>query len=381
MRTPRVDPKLESLFDRIARRFSIVHLTPDRSAELRDFLRRAYADQPAAAFHDTQVAVGHWRWVGDLYPPCRGEGSTGWICLKHGQIVGYFGTLPALAHLRGEHVPFCWGRDLIAAPELRGAGVGPLLIRTVVKESQRPFLIAGLNEAVYVLYQRMGFLDLGMIPLYAKIYQPGRFANGFGWPGAVRRTAAIAIPILQGVRTLGAGMRSDGVACETLARFDERFDRWWAGVEPFFPRTVHRDSATMNWRYFQHPRYQYTVLVVKQGEAWKGVAVVRYGRSRGLAAGFITELLADPRDRGMVAVLVRQAEAFLLRAAPEPLGLIRCAVFHSAIEHALVRAGFLRVPSPLHWMMTSAAGHESLQPFARRHDWMLNGGDSDLDAV
>ncbi len=375
------EPELERILSRLSWRFSIIRMTPDRTEELHSFLRRAYVDQPGAAFRDPDRAIAHWRWVDELNPPSGGEGSIGWVCLKNDRIVGYFGILPAIAHVQGQHIPICWGRDLIGAPETRGAGVGPLLISAAVRESQKPFLIAGLNEVSYSLFRRMGFLDLGKIPLYIKVYHPGRFANSFGWPGWVRQAAAMSIQVAQDLRTSRSRVRGDGVSFKVLEQFDGRFDRLWERLEPSFPCTVSRDNATMNWRYFRHPRYRYTVLVAVQDSLWKGVAVVRYGRSRGLAAGFITELLADPRDQSVITVLLREAEEFLVRSAPEPLVLIRCAVLHRAFEQALVRAGFFRIPSPLHWMMTSAVGPEALQLFTRRKDWLLNGGDSDLDAI
>ena len=108
--------------------------------------------------------------------------------------------------------------------------------------------------------------------------------------------------------------------------------------------------------------------------------MVRHGRSRGLAAGFITELLADPGDRDLLGPLLEEAERFLLQSAPEPLAFLRCALFHPALQRALERAGFLRVPSPLHWMMT-CRGPAPPELFWRKSGWMLNAGDSDLDGV
>ena len=87
-------------------------------------------------------------------------------------------------------------------------------------------------------------------------------------------------------------------------------------------------------------------------------------------------------DRFLVfTALLDHAEEFLLRSATKPLTLTRCVVLHPVFEHALMRSGFFRVPSPLHWMMAPGDSPGTLPLLAQRKDWMLNGGDSDLNAV
>src|SRR5207249_7561022 len=53
-----------------------------------------------------------------------------WICLRKNRIVGHFGVLPVVLTGPGGEMPICWTRDLIVAPEVRHAGVGPLLVMT-----------------------------------------------------------------------------------------------------------------------------------------------------------------------------------------------------------------------------------------------------------
>lgn len=374
-------PDLGRLLGRLSRRFSVDRMTPDRAEDLVEFLQRAYQDQPIAVFRDAERAIVHWKWVTELCPPSGAEAPIGWICLKGHRLVGYFGISPAIAHVRGRAVPVCWGRDLIGAPETRSAGVGPLLIQAVVRESQRPFLIAGLNPVSFSLFRRMGFVDLGRIPLYIKIHQANRFAEGLPWPGWVSRAAVVSLQIAGSFRESLTRRENSGICVEELHRFDERFDRWWKDLEASFPCVIRRTSATMNWRYFQHPRHRYTVLVATEGSRWRGLAVVRHGHSRGLPGGFITELLADPRDRFGIAALLKRAEERLRQSASEPPVLIRCALHQPLLERGLIRAGFFRVPSPLYWMISSALGSDGLRSLVRREDWMINGGDSDLDAV
>ena len=377
---PALSPlELEQLLRRLSRRFSIARITPDRTEELHRFFQEAYRDQPNAVFWDPEQTRAHWRWVTELHPQAGPRGPAGWICLKEGRIVGYFGMTPAMASARGRETAVCWGRDLIVAPETRSGGAGPVLIQAALKESGRPFLVAGLNPVSHALFHKMGFFDFGRVPLYIKIRDPLRFAQSLPIPGGLKPAAAVLAQAYRFSSRFSVPPRGPKLSFEILQRFDERFDRWWREVEPAFPCVIRRTSAEMNWRYFRHPRHRYTVLAAAEGSRWKGVAVARHGRSKGFPACFITELLADPRDGGTLLSLLMETEEELQRSAAEPPVLTRCTVGSAMLQRTLLRGGFFRVPSTIHWMVSSAAGPEGYASLSRREEWLINGGDSDLD--
>jgi len=360
---------------------SVERMTLERVDALCSFFERAYADQPVGAgFADGGRVLERWRWLNEGNPSRLDHELPAWLCLKRGEIVGHFGVLPAIAVCRRQTIPICWGRDLIVAPEARRQGIGPILIITAVMAARRPLLIAGLNDAVYSIYRRLGFLDLGAIPLYLRIYQPQRLLDTLPWPGLARRTAVLAVAAAQRLMERLRRRRSS-LSLVPLDRFDERFDSWWRRVEKSFPCVVRRTSATLNWRYHCHPFHRYTTVAATDGEGLRGILIVRRGYSRGLPAGFISELLADPNDHEAVEVLVTAAEELLRSSAEEPLAFIRCTVYHRSFERMLARAGFLRAPSPIRWMSAHAEGSSALGPLARRDGWFLNGGDSDLDML
>lgn len=382
---PGTDPPLagwDRLSRRLSRRFTVERMAPERTEDLCLFLKRAYADQPLArAFEDHGTILRRLRWLNEIPPGPDGQRPSGWLCLKQGRIAGYFAALPALSTARGRRIPIWWGRDLIVAPEARREGVGPLLVIAAVRSAEeKPFFIAGLNDRSFSLFRRMGFLDMGRIPLYLRVHQPDRLMDTLKWPWLARRTAARLVGAAQRI-PFRRGGRGGSLSFMALERFDERFDRWWKSVEGAFPCVVRRDSATMAWRYLRHPDRRYTAFAAVSEGAFRGVGVVRHGRSRGLPAGFITEWLAHPGDEEALRGLLARAEDLLLQSAPEPMAFVRCAVLDQRMQRVLSRAGFLGVPSPLHWMMAHARGLSALDGLARRPDWFLNGGDSDLDVV
>lgn len=368
---------LAGVLERLSGRFSIVPLTEGRRPEFLRFLERAYADQPILPFREPKHLAAHWQWL-QSYPGENSAVARGWLALRQEKIVGHFGILPVQVHLRGREIEACWGRDLIVASEARGSGAGALLMAAVALEAGIPFLIAGLNERSYGLFRRIGFRDLGRIPLHLRFYQPGALLSTLIRPFWLRRAAEFWIRF--GKRP-ARWNKTPGLTVRPLERFDEEFDHWWNRLADSFPCVIRRTRRTMSWRYLQHPRHRYTTLVARDLRGWRGLAVVRHGPSRGFPAGFITELLAPPGDTAILAALLSEAEEFLLRSAPKPLVFLRCALFHPSLQRALYQAGFLQVPSPLHWMTANGNAGTSQGAFWRRTGWMLNAGDSDLDAV
>lgn len=371
----------EQLLHRFSNWFSVERMSPDRLDALCAFFERAYADQPvAAAFQNQGLVLERWRWFNEANPVPFDGGMPAWICLRGNQIVGHFGVLPSVAVVRGQAIPICWGCELIVAPEARQLGVGPLLIITAARAAQRPFLVAGLNDASYLIFRGLGFLDGGTIPLYLKVYQPHRLLDTLPWSRLMRGIVASAV----GTARLLTGRRRRRKSTLSLVRlegFDERFDRWWGSIERAFPCLVRRTSATMTWRYQRHPSHRYTVVAAMDGQALRGVVIVRHGRSRGLPAGFISELLAHPHDQAAIDSLLWVAQELLTSSSEEQPVFIRCSILHRTFEQALVRAGFLRVPSPTRWMLAPAQGTSILGVSGRRDDWFLSAGDSDLDAL
>ena len=275
--------------------------------------------------------------------------------------MGHFGALAAEAIVGGQNVPVCWGRDLIVAPEARRLGAGPLLIMTAVRAAARPFMVAGLNDESHALFRGLGFLERATLPLYVGV-----------------RGVSAFIGSMQGVWNRVRGTASP-YSVTRLERFDDEYDRRWESLERAFGCVIRRTSRTMQWRYQEHPFHQYQCLAVREGRELRGIVVLRCGRSRGRRAGFISELLAHPRDRCAVDTLLAHAVDFFAASQHDSPVFVRCSIRNRAFERALRRSGFVPVPSPIRWMMIHPDGPSALGPLSDPDRWLLTGGDADLD--
>lgn len=379
---PAASPPQVALLRRFSSSLPVERVRPDEVGELCDFFQQAYADQSLAeSFRDRSLVERRWRWLYERSPVPMEGGPPAWVCRHRNRIVGHLGLLPAEAVVGGRPTPVAWARDLIVAAEARSLGVGALLVLAAREAAGCPLLVAGMNEQSASLFHRLGFRDAGTLPVYVRLYESARVLDTLPWSPLHRRLIGAAIRARQSVGRLAGfvGRGNDGVEVVLLDRFDERFNRWWADIEPRLPCVIRRTADTMRWRYEEHPTHRYQMLMARTGTEVRGVAVLRLGRSRGLPAGFITEVLTRPADHAAVDALIAEAERRLTGTPGDRPAFIRCTVRQPAVERQLARSGFLRAPSPIRWMMSAGGEGRGGAGVEAPERWVLNGGDSDLD--
>ena len=374
------------LLKRSSKNISIERMKLSRLDALYDFLKKAHADQPlAVVFRDEDGIRRRWKWLNQDYPIPLDNELPAWICLRNDRIVGHFGVLPVHVALQGRLIPAYWGRDLIVAPEHRQLGVGPRLVMAACDAVRHSCMVAGLNASSRTLFGRLGFEDCGKIPLFVKIRDARPFLESFSWPPSVRRVvlgmAAQTVQIVLDAQTRRRRVEHHALNVSPLECFDERFDPWWSTLEPAFPSIVRRTSSLMAWRYLAHPLHRYYIFAAKDHTSLRGILVLRHGTSRGVPAGFITEVLARPEDGESLRCLLQFSTEFFSAWQGERPVFLRCSVHHRGVQRALWQAGFWQVPSTHYWMTAPPVRYGEgigLVPF---DDWFLNGGDSDLDFV
>ena len=359
---------------------SVERLQPDQLPALGIFFQQAYVDQPVAPSFQGQDILSRWRYLHQDNPVVLDRKLPAWLCVRDGQILGHFSMLASEAVVHGRVIPVCWGINLIVDGRTRGQGVGRLLTNALIRGAQRPVLFAGLNAASHGLFLSCGVTDLGTIPLFIKVFHPDRLLEQVSWPTPLRWIAARGLGTMQRLRR-PRRRQSTRLTIEPWEAFDGRFDAWWRDVEPAFPCVMRRTSDTMTWRYRRHPQHAYSIFVARDAGRMRGLVILRRGHSKGVPTGFITELLTHPEDADAIQNLLSHSVDFLRAAGDESPVMIRCAVRHTLFQRALARAGFLRVPSHLHWMVGHAKGQTAIEAMTRQNEWLINGGDCDLDVT
>lgn len=341
---------------------------PSDVDEIISVFRRGYAGLPMEAeYIDETLARGRWLRINTGYPLA---GSGAWVCRRDRRIVAHIGTLPADAVVDGEIRRIAWARDLIVLPEMRGHGLATQLVVELVRLHDVVFL-GGMNQRVQRIYRRLGYRDNGGVPLYVRVIRPREAVRALGWPEPARVAFALAVPLAH--RVLATHRALGHVRVEPTQSF-EGFDDWWPKVEHGHRRLIRRTATTMSWRYLR-PDADYRIFAARGEGQLRGFAISRVGTSRGLSAGVLVELLAHPADRDALDALLAAVE-FQFRQSD--VVFLRCLALDRGAQGALSRAGWVRAPTTVGWMVAQRDRGEEC--FSRR-GWMLNGGDSDFDLL
>jgi len=372
------------------KRYKVEPAGPDVGGDVLDFLKSAYAGRfNAADFEDGDEVTKRWRWFAAENPNAK-DARTAWLCRdrRDGKIVGHLGIIPAALKCKDRCYPVVWGRDMIVLQTVRNMGIGTFMARVLmrdIKENGAIFLAAGLNESSYGLFRKMGFIDVGRIPLYISVNRWEDILRLKVRNRALARFLAVFPPVI--VRVLRApsviwravrGYRKD-ITITGIDRFDESFDRLWDEVSHGFPVIVKRDMANLNWRFVDQPYRRYGIFKAASADTGRtrGYIVLRDGEYRGLKVGVISDLFAGASDPDTVMALLGFAIDHY-RDRPD-IGMIWCNMMHRNFEKALIRSGFIGVPSKPRLIVENAECGIDMDLAGRKENWFLTFADSDMD--
>jgi hypothetical protein len=333
---------------------------------------RIFGDEKATAKRSA------WPWQYEHNPQSR-QGPPIWVARRDGRPVGQLGAMPVSLRWNGREVRASWGIDYFVAPEAEGLGDSITLIKAWM-QSVDVALAVGLAPTSYLICKRLGFHDLGYVPLFEAVLDPvaimrrrwGPLASSLSAPflraamHVVRRRRRQVTGVQVGV----AGEVAVGAAGEIGTEYDALWERAGTG----FAACVRRDAAYVRWRYRCVPGKQYDILEARRGRALTGFVVSRHEDYRGLRLGWIVDLFAAAEDRPTRdALLVNVMRAFT------DAGVARAQAFctNQQLAADLQRHGFFTGVSRSH--LVARANGVSALPLSQCGDWHVVFGDGDSD--
>lgn len=336
------------------------------------------ADHPhtTAAFHD---------WLFDGAPSGRGGGA---VYELRGRIVAFAGFAHRAARWGARSLTLAHGLDFMADPELGGVLSGRAALMTLRTHVEHigslgfdaTFNFPNENSERMLTSDKMGYSliltpTLHVLPLPAFERQvPGTSR----WRRLGESLGARAIFRLMRLRAL-VGARGQDIRLTEVSRFDKRFDALWETISADGRLRLDRSADTLNWRFADHPVYDYRIVVAESGAATLGYAVVSPRRLYGLAANLVCDLVV-PHGRGDVAAsllghcvrdaIVQKAGAIAAYASPG-----------SPEAAALRAAGFIPVPGalnprPCKLVLRSTAADTAIERCGAA--WAFAWGDTDV---
>jgi RimJ/RimL family protein N-acetyltransferase len=225
-----------------------------------------------------------------------------------GRIVGMLGFVPFDACVYGARHRGGWMTNWLVVPELRGHGVGLALVRHALDTGLDFVGALVANEATRRALPRLGFTEVGMAR-WVRVFSADALELLLGERAGSYPAAAWAAWREQ------AGAGSPSVDGSVRGWEDE--ERWnLAWRRRFAPRVVGacRDTAHVRWRFLEHPRFRYELLVAEGSVAEPlGFAAYRIEAVRDTDARImrIVDLLGDGEQAtaSLAAALAEAARA------------------------------------------------------------------------
>ncbi len=265
-----------------------------------------------------------------------------------------------------------WGLDYFVAPEAEGLGDSVGLMRAWMR-SVDVALVLGLAPTSYLICKRLGFRDLGYVPLFQAVLDPAAIVRR-RW-GKV--AGAVAAPFSRASMWV-VGRRRGPIpgdpevkpAGEIGAEYDELWQRARAG----FAMCVRRDAAYLRWRYRRAPNQRYDILEARRSGELVGFAVSRQEDHQGMRLGWIVDLFATQGDGATRDALIGNVMSAFSRA-----GVARAQAFCTCQRFAadLRRHRFFTGVSHAH--LVARPNGVSDAPTLNAGDWHVVHGDSDAD--
>ena len=217
------------------------------------------------------------------------------LALISGEIVGCLGYIPVQVSIPGRIIQGAWVVNWVVDPSKRRLGLGPLLMREVTQQFDITLNI-GPNENARSVLVRMGWTNLGSLTRHVSVLDVKKASmltesGRLDWPAAMKRDTP----------------RNGSFEMSAIERFDVEAAKLWDRLEGNLGSGARRSKDYLNWRYAEHPVWEYRRFAVHQGGRLAGLAVYHMERVRDLpvSVGRIVEFVSqsDAADSLLECVL------------------------------------------------------------------------------
>ncbi len=346
----------------------------DLEPEVYAFQREAY---PARS---PEAILPNWRWMFVESAARLGVAPLVWMYRRNSRVVAHQGAIPVRLKFGGRNLVTGWFVETMAANEVRGSPIGPMLVRKSLEELPCN-LSLGQTEHMRALQFALGWHLVRTLPVFMLVVKHG-FDLRNKLPPLVAEAAASLLALADRCAFERQRWRSRGSWSVALVeRFGHEHDVLWQTMAEEVSCGVVRDAAYLTWKYRQRPTAAFTCLELRRDGEVAGIvvlmirepdAVYRYRR------GLIVDLVVRPSDDSATRRLLVESVRELRR-----LGAVSvvCFLAQPRLELCFQQFGF-RSRQAQHQFLVATGGLDEhdrrliLDPGA----WYLTMGDSDLDA-
>jgi len=326
--------------ERGSERFVVSRMTEaDRPAVL-ELVKIVYGDEL------TRKKMAQWEWLYGKNPNNPSKGPRAMIVRDGEKVVGLFRCIPVPFKVGDKYFTNDWNVDLMIHPGYRGKGLAMKLSRALLDEGDTNTGLPLTNSPTYRILEKLNgkFMDVAPFP---QIIRPFRMQ--------VYARAILKLPFLS--HLFASMLRAyyafvvdrrkwdldSDVKIEKLDRFDSSFDDFWEKVQWDYQVIVKRDSAYLNWKFFERPDLEYIVYRASRGGELAGYIVLRSEEWLGVRTGFVVDILSRRDDLGVIESLLVKAVGQFREEGVDQISAQT--FFVPTYREAFGRMGFITKPS------------------------------------
>jgi GNAT superfamily N-acetyltransferase len=272
-------------------------------------------------------------------------------------------------------------------PDFRRRGIWSALMRDGLESLRSEGIhlalsFPGTHRHSYVGFRKMGWSDLGTIPLLVKPLRLDGFLSKLVRSERVRSSTGRLSRFLARSYPRKRPPQAGDLSIERIQSFDDRFDLLWEEASRQQMASVVRDQRYLNYRYRDRPGDKYVVFAAYRGRELAGYVVVRRAlQMLDLSIGLIMEIETMGKT-DVARFLLYEAISALDEEGVDGVGCLM--MQHSPCYRVLRQGGFFPVPGRFnprdyHPVVEADPSKFSRAVMADRGNWYFTWGDFDVD--
>jgi len=300
--------------------------------------------------------------------------------LMDGDVVaGTLGHMPVEFLVSGKRIAARYTHDLLVDPEYRGGGLGKVIVGYARELGD--FYPGGMwmTGACHKIHQACGFDDVAELVTYTAVLDPASFTarRHFSPLKAVVGRAGLGVKRMQALQRAKKILGGAKNTIASMDRMDPALDPVWLELAKTYDLTRVRDANYINWKYMEHPRLPYRLIVATRSGTPSGYLVWRaapagYSEQRAVIADF----LVARDDAGTLEEMVSRV---LLDASSQGIDAVAAISTQSFAVAALQKLGFVAGGSRNAWVIANWKGVMAPDWVTDLNRWHMCMGDSDGD--
>lgn len=330
-----------------------------------------------------------WQWQFVNNPAAALAPRMLWVAELDGRIVGCLSSHLSRLKIGDRELPHRYSNDLAVSGSARGWGLGTRLIGAYFNA------VTHLATALYFtptnrrIHDRHGYQPVDIYPLLVRPVRPSallEFERNAGrlpsWLSreplatASRGGAAVGELLLAGANRVLRPSASRRYRVVEATAATEEFTHLWTVTRGEFPITAVRDQAYVQWRFFDDPAFEHTVLEGRDRTGTLcGYVAISTSLNRGLRVGRIVDLFCSPREPDLVDALLREA---IRRLEASGVDVVSSLGMDERLRRQLSRYLYLRPSSRQFPVLVAWRGGDADRPLIfDSANYHLTGADGD----